>query len=89
VTVSSTRVTTGKIVPLVQQLLPTHEMALAGRRRTQTVDVWVVAALGLVAGLEWQPLKMQQLEDTVAHEAAALALARVAIASADWICTHC
>jgi hypothetical protein len=34
-------------VPLVQHLLPGQEMALAGRCITDTMDVWVVAALSL------------------------------------------
>jgi hypothetical protein len=47
VTVPAGRLQTGKIVPLVQHLLPGQEMALAGRCITDTMDVWVVAALSL------------------------------------------
>ena len=77
VKVPAERIQTGKIVPLVQHLLPGQEMALAGRCTTEAVDVWVVAALSLEDELDWPAREMAQLEDSLAHEVAALALARV------------
>jgi site-specific DNA-cytosine methylase len=77
VVVPSGKVATGKIIPLVQHLLPGVEMALAGRHQTDRLDCWVVAALETQPDLKWKPKHLAELEDTAAHGPAALALARV------------
>ena len=72
---------TGKITQQVQHLLPSHELALAGRctittSGQETEEVTVVVALSLVEGLPLPTKTLQQLEDSSLYEAAALALAR-------------
>jgi site-specific DNA-cytosine methylase len=77
ISVETHKVTTGKVVKLVQHLLPGHELALAGKYQTEGEEVWVVAAIGLEPATGWKPRSLAQLEDHPTHGPATLAMARV------------